>query len=147
MPWRERRLKLKSFLSEERYLLFHSDLWPDRDVQKSNPNCMFLRFLNGQQCLCKLTSDACFYVLIDLPTTRGRFMTSPLYNVNTLNQINVHTVCLTCLQHLFFDLFTWWVNCQRRHWRQTLMGCNCRVPPFIFNDVRVITTEPSKPAV
>lgn len=27
------------------------------------------------------------------------------------------------------------------------MGCNCRVPPFIFNDVRVITTEPSKPAV
>ncbi len=31
--------------------------------------------------------------------------------------------------------------------RQTLIGGNCHVPPFIFNDVRVITREPSKPVV
>lgn len=31
--------------------------------------------------------------------------------------------------------------------RQTLIGGNCHVPPFIFNDVRVITREPSKPWV
>lgn len=145
MPWRKRRLKLKSFLSEERYLLFHSDLWPDRDVEKSNPNCTSLRFLNGEQCLCKLTSDACFYVLVDLPTARGQFMTSPLYNVNTKSayiQYVWHAYSIYFLTYL-----PWWVNCQCRHWRQTLMGCNCRVPPFIFNDVRVITTEPSKPAV
>lgn len=31
--------------------------------------------------------------------------------------------------------------------RQTLIGGNRHVPPFIFNDVRVITREPSKPGV